>query len=65
MVSPQEHMCYQDLCVCVGKRHFMYALSDLSKNCTKTEYSGLFHGFLLNANPAVSVPLTCPVPAQG
>lgn len=35
MVSPQEHMCYQDLSVCVGKRHFMYALSDLSKNCTQ------------------------------
>lgn len=34
MVSPEEHMCYQDLCVCVCvcKRHFMCALSDLSKN---------------------------------
>lgn len=53
------------ICVCICKRHFMYALSDLSKNCTACGYSDLFHGFLLNANPAVSVPLTRPVPAQG
>lgn len=69
MVPRQEHMCYQDLCVCmcvcICKRHVMYALNDLSKNLTQLVDIQPVHGFLLNANPAVSAPLTPPVPAQG